>query len=507
MSDITEVQDEGTVIELLQGGNYTVARVVSYAGEVSSLTFLRLSDTPKTYENEGGKTVRVKSDLSGLEFGKTYSTFLTLEDTPVKYEGHAGSLVAVAQDGKALQFINYTVGELNIEYFNQLADVPNSYENKQNYLVTVNEQANGLDFKSLDDVLPNQNLTPGGFSYPKITVDIKGRITAVEEGSPFEFDPFEAGKLLIGDGTQVPASFSNGLRYQVITIDPFTDALSWSYVDSLRTSNGNIGLKVEEESESSHSPLVVSSTSTSISMSPSSNQDFSLVSGGNFALSQTSNAKTLTISSEGNFAVNGQKQATLTFVDKVTISSSSGLMEFSSSGFLFNNNFTFSNAPTFSTNGNLTFNPDSGKLTVSDTILPNTYASRITNGNDITTKQYVDDAIASAISPIGRVKNLKKTDTELFSIDGSAKIFNVGQSYVRSIVLVSSSPVNPECTVKVSDSLGNILLDGTDMPPLGVDPVEAFINFDAEELQPTYSIIITPQNYVYGDLSVFVTFF
>lgn len=507
MTDITEVQDEGTVIELLQGGSYTVARVVSYAGEISSLTFLRLSDTPETYEGQGGKTVTVKEDLSGLEFSKTYSKFTDLEDTPVKYEGHAGALIGVTQDANGLRFLNYTLGEIHIEYFTQLADVPNSYVGKENYLVTVNSDANGLEFNSLEDILPNQSLSPGGYAYPKITVDIKGRITAIEEGSPFEFDPFEEGKLLIGDGTQIPASFPNGNDYSVLYISPYTHKPNWGYPDYLRTSNGNLGLKVEDQGVSSSTPLVIYSASGSVSVQPASTQDFNLVSTGNFTISQNSVVKTLNITAAGNFNIIGQKTGSITSNDKLTIQSLNSVIELNASSFNFNNNMNFSVAPVFTATGTFTFNPSEGKLKITDSVLPNTYAARITHGNDLTTKQYVDNAIASAISPIGAVKTLKKSNTELFSIDGSGISFNVGQAYVRSIVLASSSPVNPECTVRVTDNLGNVLLDGSDLPYFGTEPVEAFINFDAEDLSTNYSIIVTPQNYQYGDLSVFVSFY
>lgn len=494
-TDITEVQDDGTIIELLQGGSYTVAKVVEYAGELSDLSFLQLSDTPKQYVGNEGKTVVVNQDGTGLDFSKTYSTFISLTDTPTRYEGKSNALVAVNQDGTGLTFLNCTVSGVNIEYFTQLADVENSYEGKGNYLVTVKQEEDGLEFSSLDTVLPDQDITAGNYSYPKIVVDIKGRITAIEEGKPFEFDPFPEGQLLVGDGSSTPASFPQGLAYQVIATNAETLGANWTYIDSLRTQNGNLGLIVQDQSQQSYSALKISSTDSSITVEPSSNQDLSVNSGGdltvnagqNFSLSQQSDNSTFSVSCSGS----------------ASFSTLKGLSVTTTSGLTLNTDIIVATGKKINSESDLLFNPNNGKLSIDPSISPEQYTPRITSDNDIATKGYVDQAIAFKKD----INLLTKTATQLIPTDGSPLTFTTGPGWMVSLTVVSTNQVNPECSVQVTDTLGRVLVQPNQCPYLGIEPVMLYLGVDGEELTESYGISVTLENWQYGDISAFVSYY
>jgi len=66
--------------------------------------FIELKDTPDSYEGQGGKTVRVRSDETGLEFAETIDEFAELKDTPNTYAGQAEKFVRVRSDETGLEF-------------------------------------------------------------------------------------------------------------------------------------------------------------------------------------------------------------------------------------------------------------------------------------------------------------------------------------------------------------------------------------------------------------------
>lgn len=94
----------GAELEELTDGSQTTLH--SHAG--GGATFLDLADTPVSYDSADiGKFVRVKSDLSGLEFAECAAgatTFLALTDTPVNYTGSGGKYAKVNVGEDALEF-------------------------------------------------------------------------------------------------------------------------------------------------------------------------------------------------------------------------------------------------------------------------------------------------------------------------------------------------------------------------------------------------------------------
>lgn len=66
--------------------------------------FTELTDTPASYSGEAGKTVKVNSGETGLEFGTAFDTFTELTDTPSTYTGQAYKVPQVNSGETALQF-------------------------------------------------------------------------------------------------------------------------------------------------------------------------------------------------------------------------------------------------------------------------------------------------------------------------------------------------------------------------------------------------------------------
>ena len=286
MADTLTVIDEGSIIEIVQGGDLTVILPVKSNIEIGTTLFLQLADTPDTYEDSAGKTVVVNDEGTGLTFAKTYKSFISLSDTPNKYDNAANQLVAVNQMGTGLRFINYVPSDINIEYFTQLADVPQSYEGKAGELLIVNPEEDGIIFSSLNTVIPDQvNVAPGSYSYPKIVVNKKGIITAIEEGKPFQFDPFPAHKLLIGDDTDTPASLEAGQPYQYLMTPPTPVGEegvdpTWTYVDKL-ISSGYPTIVPTIASTEDRSTLNIALSNENIEITPSGTQNITIGKGTN----------------------------------------------------------------------------------------------------------------------------------------------------------------------------------------------------------------------------------
>ena len=78
-------------------------------------TFLQLTDTPISYDNEVGKFVRVKIDGTGLEFanigggGEGVDNFLELTDTPNTYLGQANKVLSVNSTESSIEFTDLII--------------------------------------------------------------------------------------------------------------------------------------------------------------------------------------------------------------------------------------------------------------------------------------------------------------------------------------------------------------------------------------------------------------
>lgn len=102
--------------------------------------FIELKDTPDSYEGQGGKTVRVRSDEKGLEFAETVDEFVELTDTPNTYAGQAEKFVRVRSDEAGLEFAEA------IDEFVELKDTPNAYTGQAEKFVRVRSDEMGLEF-------------------------------------------------------------------------------------------------------------------------------------------------------------------------------------------------------------------------------------------------------------------------------------------------------------------------------------------------------------------------
>lgn len=446
MADTVKVIDEGTIIEVVQGGSLTVVQIVESGLEIEKLLFTQLSDTPSDYKGQGGKTVTVKEDESGLEFSKTYNSFISLTDTPNKYDGAANQLVAVNQNGNGLRFINYVVGDLDIEYFTQLGDVPQNYTGKGNYIVTVKKEEDGLAFSEPDILIPSQSdVNPGSYKYPQIVVNEKGIITAIQEGKPFEFDHFEENKFLIGDGTSYPKQFDNGALKQYLTTA--SGAPSWAYISEL-TQDGRTILKVSDNGTEDTSQLNLIATKTQIRLQPVDNQEVILGKGTNIL---TLNGYEVQIPQ--NVKVNAK--------------------------------------------GGLTINPNEGTVGIGTTVNKDDYATRISD-NDFITKHWFD------INQREVQVSLVKSSSELLLGQPITFSFPSG-AVITEVNLQIMSPYNDEVTIQITDTNSQILYNSEDCPILDEGNLRVFLNQPVYD--PQYKIIVTPSGYVQGQGNLFVSYF
>jgi hypothetical protein len=109
-------------------------------------SFVDLGDVPASYVGAGGKIVKVKADVSGLEFvaGESgVASFNDLDDVPASYAGAGGKIVKVKADVSGLEFV---VGGGGVASFNDLDDVPASYAGAGGKIVKVKADASGLEF-------------------------------------------------------------------------------------------------------------------------------------------------------------------------------------------------------------------------------------------------------------------------------------------------------------------------------------------------------------------------
>ena len=192
--------------------------------------------------------------------------------------------------GTGLRFINYTNSDLNIEYFNQLADVPSSYIGKANYLVMVANNEDGLEYLARDEVLPDQSaVAAGSYKYPEIVINKKGVITSIHEGKPFVFDAFDNNRLLVGDGSEIPAQVALGKAGQTLNTND-DRAPTWVYLNRLRDSYGNSVLVIDSPAADNTSTLFITTNNEQIWLRPGSSQTFVIGSGNPISLNGNTSA-------------------------------------------------------------------------------------------------------------------------------------------------------------------------------------------------------------------------
>ena len=145
-------------------------------------------------------------------------------------------------------------------------------------------------------------------------------------------------------------------------------------------------------------------------------------------------------------------------------------------------------------------------MTVSQFIDPATYAGRITSDNDLTTKKYVDVAIQQAQS---KDTAFTKSESKVLLTQEQFTDFKIGKSYVDSVVFwcTEGSDCNEECTLQVSDSLGNLFIDGSTVPFITTEPVKLFIGRAMSDMDENYTIQLKLLNYTYGEVIAFISYY
>lgn len=445
MADI-QIIDEGNIIEIIQGRDLTVVLPVQNGIEIEQYKFIQLADTPKSYEDAAGKTLRVNTEGNAIVFDKTYSSFLDLTDTPRTYENSAGQIVAVNSSGTGLRFINYSSGDINIENFTQLADVPNTYADKANYLVAVNNNADGLTFITKDDLLPTQaNVKPGSYKYPVVVINNKGIITSIKEGSPFEFDPFKENRLLIGDGTTTPAQLSEGRAHQVLGTS-ITDTPEWTFLDRLISPEGKPLLIMDDESEDDSSTLRILNSKEKVILQPS-------------------NKQTIILGNSNDTQISG--------------------------------NLIIPDGSMLQGLGGLKIDPYSGTVGIEGVSADN-YSGRIKD-NDFITKNWYEKQQGSVtrVSSMIRTSDIDITsNTVTFPLPAGCRVMEVNFIMVNQF--------NNEAALQITNNQGDILFNSSDSPYLTED-FKVFLNQQSNT--SSYKINIKIQNYTYGHGSVFMSYF
>lgn len=112
-----------------------------YSANGGSIPFTFLSDAPSSYTGAGGRFLRVKSDLTGLEFadaGASISTFLQLTDVPDAYSLTNGGVVRVKADLSGVEF-----GKIK---FNEISDGGGAFAGKGGYYLRINEAETAIEY-------------------------------------------------------------------------------------------------------------------------------------------------------------------------------------------------------------------------------------------------------------------------------------------------------------------------------------------------------------------------
>jgi len=455
MVDTVVLKDEGNIIEVVQGKDLTVCKIVKSDVEIEDIRFVQLDDTPSSYEGSAGKTLVVNDDETALVFTRLPSTFISLTDTPTNYSNASGKLLVVNQQGTGISFVTYNSSDINIEYFTQLADVPNSYVDKAGQILTVKSTEDGLDMASFEDIMPNQSITSGSYNYPQIVVNAKGVITAIQEGSPFTFPPFTDKAILVGDGTTTPSTINVGNINQVMMVNNTTTP-SWQFLQSLFDSYGNSTILTTSSSNINTSCLKINTNSSGIKINQESSSDY------------------LYLGYDNDIQING-------------------------SGVLINKNLTMATTKEIIGSDGLSLNPNSATVSVSSSIDPATYSSRIINGNDLVTKKYYDDNQTN----MGGV--CKKTS--VISITSNTANFVIPMNAIITDVYINiTQAFNTESTISIEDSYSQPIYNSDDSPALSsIDLINIKTNIIS--LANDYQINVSIDNYTFGSANVFLVYF
>lgn len=190
----------------------TLIEFTQFTGAGSS-SFVALADTPSSYTNQGGKSVRVKSNEGGLEF--VSPTFLNLDDTPTVFTGAGGYLVRVKSNASGLEFVDSTtVGRTK---FKDLDDTPSAYDNGK---IVVSGSA-GITFA-------DNKVFGGLFSDVPSTMGAQNK-TLLSNGTALSFVDFKLTSLVDCPSTM-------GAQYQMLAVGS-QDKLEFIGVDGTPGSN------------------------------------------------------------------------------------------------------------------------------------------------------------------------------------------------------------------------------------------------------------------------------
>lgn len=190
----------------------TLIEFTQFTGAGSS-SFVALADTPSSYTNQGGKSVRVNQGESALEFFAP--TFLNLDDTPSTFSGSGGDLVRVNSNATGLEFVDATtVGRTK---FIELDDTPLAYANGK----IVVSGANGITFET--------NKVFGGLFSDVPSITGSSGKTLVSNGSAMTFVDFKLTSL-----ADCPANMGN--QHQMLAVGS-QNKLEFVNVDGTPISN------------------------------------------------------------------------------------------------------------------------------------------------------------------------------------------------------------------------------------------------------------------------------
>ena len=426
--DIISLVQEPLQIEIWQGNDWTVVSAgTGSESNTTGVTFLSLTDTPDTYEGQAGKTPVVNDKETGLVFKNIVpAKFITLSDCPSSYKNAAGKLVRVKSDNSGLEFVNVANGE--IEDFTQLADVPGSYEGASEKVVAVTQGENGLEFKQANDLLKDQLDSTKQYTYPKLTVNEKGIITAIESQPPGTIlPPFEKNHLLYGDGSNIPATLDNGEIGQTLISKGVGGLPTFTWGNTLYGVTGKTVLRTDSNSDKGY---IVTVNSTDYGMdivsgifnNPTSSVDMTI---------RCSGAGTLFLGNANNTI---ELKTKTTVRDKLWASV---------------DNLTL--VPI----GNGTINVD-----ISQTA-QYSYTANVLNENDLANKGYVDKAIEEALDKQDRVLSV----SNLIAISPASSTTKIADSMQGKILdeikILVSSEFNGSFYVSLGDDVDNdYLSDG-----------------------------------------------
>jgi len=145
-------------------GSNTHAQIDTHLASTSnphSVDFLDLPDTPSSYSGEGGKTVKVNSGATALEFvAVSNPSFLNLTDTPSSYSGQANKLVAVNSTPNGLEFVDKAFPTVILQHYASAGTDSGGQSNGSWATRTLNREV--LDTGSICTLSSNEFTLPAG---------------------------------------------------------------------------------------------------------------------------------------------------------------------------------------------------------------------------------------------------------------------------------------------------------------------------------------------------------